>query len=81
MGALDSTIVILAFPTISSSLHSDMLTAIWIILVYLPVVAVCLLSWEESVTSMDGVECLTQALSYSLLDHCFAAYHQLSICL
>src|SRR5665647_3434629 len=41
MGALDSTIVILAFPTISSSLHSDMLTAIWIILVYLLVVAVC----------------------------------------
>jgi MFS family permease len=41
MGALDSTIVILAFPTISSSLHSDMLTAIWIILIYLLVVAVC----------------------------------------
>lgn len=41
MGALDSTIVILAFPTISSSLHSDMLTAIWIILVYLLVVAIC----------------------------------------
>ena len=41
MGALDSTIVILAFPTISSSFHSDMLTALWIILVYLLVVAVC----------------------------------------
>jgi MFS family permease len=41
MGALDSTIVILAFPTISSSLHSDMLSALWIILIYLLVVAVC----------------------------------------
>jgi EmrB/QacA subfamily drug resistance transporter len=41
MGSLDSTIVILAFPTISSSLHSDMLTTIWVILIYLLVVAVC----------------------------------------
>ncbi|HTY15417.1 MAG TPA: MFS transporter [Methanoregulaceae archaeon] len=41
MGSLDSTIVILAFPTISQSLHSDLLTTIWIILIYLLVVAVC----------------------------------------
>jgi hypothetical protein len=39
MGALDSTIVILAFPTISSSLHSDVLSALWIILIYLLIVA------------------------------------------
>ena len=41
MGSLDSTIVILAFPTISQSLHTDMLSTIWIILIYLLVVAVC----------------------------------------
>jgi EmrB/QacA subfamily drug resistance transporter len=41
MGSLDSTIVILAFPTIAQSLHADMLTTIWIILIYLLVVAVC----------------------------------------
>ncbi|HZD42498.1 MAG TPA: hypothetical protein VE134_00425 [Methanomicrobiales archaeon] len=31
----------LAFPTISESLHADLLSAIWIILLYLLVVAVC----------------------------------------
>jgi EmrB/QacA subfamily drug resistance transporter len=41
MGSLDSTIVILAFPTIADSLHSDLLTSLWIILAYLLVVAVC----------------------------------------
>lgn len=41
MGSLDSTIVILAFPTIAESLHADMLSTIWIILIYLLVVAVC----------------------------------------
>jgi EmrB/QacA subfamily drug resistance transporter len=40
MGALDSTIVILAFPTISESLHSDLITTLWIILIYLLVVAI-----------------------------------------
>lgn len=40
MGALDSTIVLLAFPTISSSLNSDLATSIWIILAYLLVIAV-----------------------------------------
>jgi EmrB/QacA subfamily drug resistance transporter len=40
MGSLDATIVILAFPTISEQLHSDLLTTIWIILIYLLVVAV-----------------------------------------
>ena len=41
MGSLDSTIVILAFPTISESFHADLLTTLWIILIYLLVVAVC----------------------------------------
>jgi EmrB/QacA subfamily drug resistance transporter len=41
MGSLDSTIVILAFPTISQNLHSDLVTTLWIILIYLLVVAVC----------------------------------------
>ena len=41
MGSLDSTIVILAFPTISESLHADLITTLWIILIYLLVVAVC----------------------------------------
>jgi EmrB/QacA subfamily drug resistance transporter len=40
MGALDSTIVLLAFPTINDSLHSDLATSLWIILVYLLVIAV-----------------------------------------
>jgi len=41
MGSLDSTIVILAFPTISDSLHAEFITTLWIILIYLLVVAVC----------------------------------------
>ncbi|MDD1675818.1 MAG: MFS transporter, partial [Methanomicrobiales archaeon] len=41
MGSLDSTIVILAFPSIADSLQSDLLTTLWIILAYLLVVAVC----------------------------------------
>jgi EmrB/QacA subfamily drug resistance transporter len=41
MGSLDSTIVILAFPTISDSLHADLVTTLWIILIYLLIVAVC----------------------------------------
>ena len=40
MGALDSTIVILAFPDIAKSLSSNIATTIWIILVYLLVLAV-----------------------------------------
>jgi EmrB/QacA subfamily drug resistance transporter len=40
MGALDSTIVLLAFPVINDSLHSDFITTIWIILAYLLVIAV-----------------------------------------
>jgi EmrB/QacA subfamily drug resistance transporter len=40
MGALDSTIVILAFPVIAEGLHADLLTTMWIILIYLLVVAV-----------------------------------------
>jgi EmrB/QacA subfamily drug resistance transporter len=40
MGALDSTIVILAFPVIAERLHSDIATTIWIILIYLLVTAV-----------------------------------------
>jgi EmrB/QacA subfamily drug resistance transporter len=41
MGSLDSTIVILAFPTISENLHADLVTTLWVILIYLLVVAVC----------------------------------------
>ncbi|MEN6610217.1 MAG: MFS transporter [Methanoregulaceae archaeon] len=41
MGSLDSTIVILAFPTISDSLHAGFIVTLWIILIYLLVVAVC----------------------------------------
>jgi EmrB/QacA subfamily drug resistance transporter len=40
MGALDSTIVLLAFPVINDSLHSDLAISIWIILAYLLVIAV-----------------------------------------
>jgi MFS family permease len=40
MGALDSTIVLLAFPTINDSLHSDLAISLWIILAYLLVIAV-----------------------------------------
>nr|WP_292424906.1 MFS transporter [Methanoregula sp.] len=41
MGSVDSTIVILAFPTISAGLHADLVTTLWVILIYLLVVAVC----------------------------------------
>ncbi len=40
MGAIDSTIVILALPTISDSLHAPLYLSIWIILAYLLVAAV-----------------------------------------
>ncbi len=40
MGALDSTIVLLAFPSITDGLRSDFITTIWIILTYLLVIAV-----------------------------------------
>jgi EmrB/QacA subfamily drug resistance transporter len=40
MGALDSTIVLLAFPTINDSLRSNLATSLWIILAYLIVIAV-----------------------------------------
>ncbi|MDD1752640.1 MAG: MFS transporter, partial [Methanotrichaceae archaeon] len=40
MGALDSTIVILAFPDIAESLSSNIATTMWIILVYLLILAV-----------------------------------------
>jgi len=35
MGAVDTTIVLLALPTIVQDLHSDLLTVIWVILIYL----------------------------------------------
>jgi EmrB/QacA subfamily drug resistance transporter len=41
MGSIDSTIVILAFPTISNSLHASFIATLWVILIYLLVVAVC----------------------------------------
>jgi EmrB/QacA subfamily drug resistance transporter len=40
MGSLDSTIVLLAFPTINDSLHSDLATTIWIIIAYMLTIAV-----------------------------------------
>jgi len=40
MGALDSTIVLLAFPSLTAGLHTDFITAIWVILTYLLVIAV-----------------------------------------
>jgi EmrB/QacA subfamily drug resistance transporter len=40
MGALDSTIVLLAFPVINDSLQSDLAVSLWIILAYLLVLAV-----------------------------------------
>jgi len=40
MGALDSTIVILAFPVIADGLNSDIATTIWIILIYLLITAI-----------------------------------------
>lgn len=40
MGALDSTIVILAFPTITQSLNSNLVDTIWIIIIYMLVAAV-----------------------------------------
>jgi MFS family permease len=40
MGALDSTIVILAFPDIAEGLNSNIATTIWIILIYLLILAI-----------------------------------------
>ena len=40
MAAIDSTIVLLAFPSIVSSLHSNLATIIWVILIYMLVSAV-----------------------------------------
>lgn len=40
MGALDATIVILAFPVISEGLHADLVSSLWMILVYLLIIAV-----------------------------------------
>lgn len=40
MAAIDSTIVLLAFPAITSSLHSNLATIIWVILIYMLISAV-----------------------------------------
>ncbi|MCL5428156.1 MAG: MFS transporter [Candidatus Marsarchaeota archaeon] len=40
MGAIDSTVVLLALPAITQALHATLYTSIWIILVYLLVLAV-----------------------------------------
>lgn len=40
MGAVDSTIVLLALPTITDRLHTNLSISIWIILIYLLVIAV-----------------------------------------
>jgi MFS family permease len=41
MGSPDSMIVILAFPTLSESLHAAFITMLWVFLIYLLVVAFC----------------------------------------
>ncbi len=40
MGALDTTIVLLALPTMTSSLSTTLASSIWVILIYLLVIAV-----------------------------------------
>ncbi len=40
MGALDTTIVLLALPTINTALHTTLIDSVWIILAYLLVIAV-----------------------------------------
>jgi len=40
MASIDSTIVLLAFPAITSALHSNIATIIWVIIIYMIVVAV-----------------------------------------
>lgn len=40
MGAIDTTIVVLALPTFTSSLHTNLSSSIWVIMVYLLVLAV-----------------------------------------
>lgn len=40
MGALDTTIVLLALPTINTALNTTLLSSVWIILIYLLVIAV-----------------------------------------
>lgn len=40
MASIDSTIVLLAFPAITQSLHSNLSTIIWVILIYLLITAV-----------------------------------------
>ena len=40
MGAVDSTIVLLAFPTITAKLHSNFITSLWIILAYLLILGI-----------------------------------------
>ena len=66
MGALDSTIVILAFPVIAEELHSDLLTTMWVILIYLLIVAS--LTSEPGGSGISSVEpaCSTSDSVYSL---------------
>ncbi|MCL4364759.1 MFS transporter [Candidatus Marsarchaeota archaeon] len=40
MGAIDTTIVLLALPTINSDLHTTLIASVWVILAYLLVIAV-----------------------------------------
>jgi EmrB/QacA subfamily drug resistance transporter len=42
MSAIDSTIVLLAFPAIVSSLHSNLTTIIWVILIYMLISAIAM---------------------------------------
>ncbi len=61
MGALDSTIVILAFPTINDTLQSSLVVSIWIILAYMLIAAVMTTPSAGSATSTGGGRCSTPA--------------------
>jgi len=59
MASIDSTIVLLAFPAITSALHSNIATIIWVIIIYMIVVAVFSRSLVGWVTSTAEAGCST----------------------
>ena len=79
MGSIDSTIVILAFPTISDSLHASFISTLWVILIYLLVVAVCTTQLAGSVTSTGGAGCSMPGLGSLRWDPFSAASLQVLI--
>ena len=74
MGSLDSTIVILAFPTISESLHAAFITTLWMILIYLLVVAVCTTQLGRIGDIYGRSRCSMPVLGYSRSGRYSAAY-------